>query len=708
MPDATHVSRTKDTTKDVTFSLACKRSLFIHSIALIPSQLLPRKDPNISISNFRPCLRAMAGFPRAPEIRGDTDDDASVHLHNYVGAARPLRSLDPIRRRAYDRQARDILESETAKKSRRYDYEDAFMKYSREIAGSDEEESSSDSDTQVEELPVVRTRAKRKRAKLAIPLDEPSPLWNLRLVGLVVGIVLLLMIPLPQLSSSGNVPLDSKAERQLGAKVAFLEQRVDSIAQTASLLSLQIDRSENPILLASLDTKLNKLEFQIRKLSEVDPKVIADIEALKAQLELLEPLGQDPSELQQRFNLLSERLEEYRKMTNEIESWKAQIDNFVTAKIKEHVPLFIENKQVHYLPEFQSWLRKYINDSANEHFTKNTWNEIENMVDGFVNVKILDEMHNFTSLFVSRDEFAADLEKAFELTEKKVTSELHLVLDKFDFSNSSRIDVSRATNRIALDNLLDVISKGSLKVDFASYKLGARVLGFLTTRARIPKSAFRKLFLGWYDYLNSNGITSPQNIVYNANNAISENSRMWLCGLSSCSIGVRLLAPIILTDIVLNSGGEGGGFTPDKASIYVKPRTRKDATKLEDFLESYRQEFLAPPRNKWLKKFYKIKEVELDRNLSFIKIPISIVNLKIPIRDIYVEFSSSKGSTGLLNLRAYGLTEYNAMRLDGAFSSLLDELAKQEQSLWDLDRVESRGLGFDSSRVLGEDDIHYS
>ena len=34
----------------------------------------------------------MTGFPEVPRFRGDTDEDASIHLYNTVGKAKPLRS----------------------------------------------------------------------------------------------------------------------------------------------------------------------------------------------------------------------------------------------------------------------------------------------------------------------------------------------------------------------------------------------------------------------------------------------------------------------------------------------------------------------------------------------------------------------------------------------------------------------------------------
>ena len=124
---------------------------------------------------------------------------------------------------------------------------------------------------------------------------------------------------------------------------------------------------------------------------------------------------------------------------------------------------------------------------------------------------------------------------------------------------------------------------------------------------------------------------------------------------------------------------------------------------LKEYLIKFRPDFLAPPKNKYLAKFFKIQEVQLSgqSSLEYIKLPVSIVNLKILTRDLYLEIESNEGSTGLCNVKVYGIEEFYSLKYADEFETFFEKAQQQEKK-------HEEFPVYDSLRVLGDDDYVYS
>lgn len=244
-----------------------------------------------------------------------------------------------------------------------------------------------------------------------------------------------------------------------------------------------------------------------------------------------------------------------------------------------------------------------------------------------------------------------------------------------------------STNTIILDDLLEIIGRGSVKVNYAAFSIGTRILGFLTSTGENSiegKSLARKVFLGWYDFLNSNGLQAPQNSKFNANNILFDGGQYWQCQSNMCYFGIRLPCPIILTDVIVSNPfteKPAGLHLPDSISIFIRPKTKSQAAALLEYSKKFGNHIPASD-SKYLSKYFKVMELDLDSGIPthYLQLPLSLVNLKISSRDLFVQIRSTQGNTGLYNIKAYGLTEFAAEKYGHQFDTLLAKLTLDEEA----------------------------
>lgn len=198
--------------------------------------------------------------------------------------------------------------------------------------------------------------------------------------------------------------------------------------------------------------------------------------------------------------------------------------------------------------------------------------------------------------------------------------------------------------------------------NFASYEEGARVLGFLTTQHGKQQGfpLFRAIFLGWYEYLTSQGLNAPDRLRFNANNALSRQAPYWECKSNLCSIGIRLTTNVALREIVLSvpySGRPANLDTPRTVSIFIKPRHQAHANLLRSLLaDDMPSKAKSSKITPFLKKFVKVMEAELNPRLELntIVLPSNLTNLNIPLRDVYIELESMEEPIGVFEIIANG------------------------------------------------------
>lgn len=687
----------------------------------------------------------MAGFAKIPLVRGDTDDDASIHLHSHVGPSKP------ISYQRYDREIMDLLngskvsseKNSSDAQARRYNLQ--FQKFTESSpfeSDDDEELTQVEDDLDFERVPLPtkttpkdkvhsvshlssnsskRRAARSKRGSFSAPSsvqDETSASQSNKLLNLLryviaflIGVMILFLLPRLMFGNSKS-PLDLSS---VNARIDEVSDRVGALDEISYALDQQIDliSSKQETLSKSMHFKIEALEATLQGLqsslgdgARVN-RIEEDLKECKKQINLgLEMLSGNPGEFEEKVNQISEKLTQLLRVTDGILTTKDQLVKEIVQKLPEHVPVFIKNGKIQYLPEFYDFLTSFVSNSKGENKENPTWNKFLSQHGSQMKSYVDDLVGTAGVKYLSKAQFEESLHEKLAANNRALMTKFNHMLDKIDFlRNSSSVDLGVSGNRVILDNLLDVVGKGSVKVNFADYKLGARILGFLTTTgidSYKSKSLARTIFLGWYDYLTSSGLRSSKNMKFNANNVLVDGGQYWQCESRVCSVGIRLSSPVIATDLIINNPSVGKPqelLLPEVLSIYIKPRKRSDAEKLEQYMK-FRLDFVYKQLdNKFLSKFFKVQEVHLKtKSIEHIQLPKTIINMRIPTRDIYVEISSRHGVTGLFNLKVYGITEYNSFKFVENFESILDHLGdeKEEKEYTEL---------YDSSQLLDEDYI---
>lgn len=117
--------------------------------------------------------------------------------------------------------------------------------------------------------------------------------------------------------------------------------------------------------------------------------------------------------------------------------------------------------------------------------------------------------------------------------------------------------------------------------------------------------------------------------------------------------------------------------------------------------------------NKFLTKFINVKNFKLEpsKAINILKLPINLINLKIPIRDIYLKLNCPSGTKcGLYNVKIYGINEYNSYKftqeLDLITARLQEEIQEEElnndgNSYEETEFIENNG------EILGDDELYW-
>lgn len=699
----------------------------------------------------------MTGFPRVPpQIRGDTDDEASIHLYAQVGPAKPL----PNKRKTADLQILKVLnEWENNELSGIRDPQtEKFLRGFNEFAASgnivefsesedeNDNDSADDSDATVHSAANQSSHAKtfeslkrnRTTSHEKFPLEtEANPFrddnpevsgevntsleaqktasyTNLAIAFSILFLVISVYFALrtTQVAKS-NTPVANFGT--LVSRFTAVEGQIQDLSQLAQGLSSRQDTVESKYdaLMGSLNKKFDIIST---KFSELDTSLnnnsrfqlltqgFAD---LKLKVDSFEVLS-NPELLDPKLNEISLKLSQLSEVNTNLESIKSALLKELLDSLPSKVPVYIKNKKIHYIPEFHKYLYSFIDSYYNEHSQNVTWDKFiaanEINIKNYVSTAVKDS----GILSVNRESVERFINKKLTENNELIWSELNNVIDNLNVGDHNSTAFSIPANKVLLDSILDVFAKGSVKVNYADYKLGARVLGFLTKTGDLDplKSLVRKAFLGWYDYLNSNGLKSPTQWKYNANNALVDGGEIWQCEENQCSIGIRLFSPVILTDFVFK-GPENAPddySAPSSVSIYVKPKNPRQVSLLKEYLAKFKVNFKTTSNNRYSKKFIKVKEAKLDsqKAVNQVKFPVSLINMRIPVKDIYIEIHSrGKKPTGLFNIKAFGISEYSSYKYSEEFNSLLDKREEQDSEPAEYD-FEDFGAG---SEVLGDDEM---
>ncbi|GEQ66876.1 hypothetical protein JCM33374_g539 [Metschnikowia sp. JCM 33374] len=647
----------------------------------------------------------MTGFPNLPQTRGETDDDASIHLYSRVGPARP------IMKSKYDKQIMNILNQPRTRKSKPKKIDSSarlnekfsrFVNYENQISDSESDE------TQVEEEPFTENKHRVSKQKEAIPIvakekSARKPVITNWIFGFSLGVILIIFV----LSGAKkmDVPTMPSDLSVLRDRLYSVEEKVSVLNHISEALDNQVDimESKQTDFITSIRSELESVEISLSEckgnvsLTQNQYRTLQEeMNIFRKTINGLEIITETPADLEDRISQISHKIAQLSKAGANLQEIKSDIVEDFMSKLPNYVPVYIKNNKIHYIPEFHQFLQSFV-ERYDSKSSQNWKSFIEESGKDF-QIYLKDLVKASQVEFISKAEFEKILNERLADLNQSLNSRYMKILEHIDLNkNVSKVNLAEAGNKVVLDNLLEIIGKGSVKINYADYNLGSRILGFLTTTgndSNRQKSFARKLFLGWYDYLGSNGLSAPKNLKLNANNILLDGGEYWQCESNWCSAGVRLSSPIILTDLILNNPPEErpkGLNIPTSISIYIKPRKKSQALKLEEYLGLTKHKS-SRTHNKYLAKFHKVLEVSLNGEMSMehIQVPLSLVNMKILVKDIFVEIESRGGFTGLYNIKAYGLSEFNAYKYSQQFESLLDKLPHTNEAsgieFWEQDR----------------------
>lgn len=338
------------------------------------------------------------------------------------------------------------------------------------------------------------------------------------------------------------------------------------------------------------------------------PGAVSDFsEVLQTQLAVLES----------RQKALFEQLHaEVNDLKSQIERVGSRIQNverrIESESIPEYAPVFVKDKKIHYIPEFQRLVEKLVHS-----------------VD--VEAAVVEQLNQHMPLLLESPHLETLLKEEVQKQTQTLTRQLNLLTERTDLGNSS----------FPLDKVLETLSRRP-GVNYADHSLGARTLGFLTQQKKEPRSLARKLLLGWFDFLQS--VKAPQSLRHHANNALADTDVAWTCALPRCSIGIRLSSAVTLTHLAIDADADA------TVLLYIKPRAR-DADRLVGYLLRFHPHYV---HLRVLKRFYKVSEQPLLRHM---KLPVTIVNMGLCVHDIYLEIVAAR-PVAITQIRAYGVTEH--------------------------------------------------
>lgn len=735
----------------------------------------------------------MSGFPRIPNLIGDTDDEASIHLHSRVGPGRPLVPKENRRARAEDEIIRILEEEDDDDEPASYNGGNAeghthdndtenefnrrfaiFQKTGR-IDGMDSDADNSDAETRVdssdgEDLQEESDAEEAEDYYSALYKDQdrvsrPPPKakdsgkatnrknkykssykpnkglfdsirWTKEETGS---------------DSAGLIVNSSKKNIILYGVISFLVTFVLLLIYERDTIFDTVGQSVLKERIYGINSRFKSLEYKIDELTRSTSEILAK----KLLEDIPERHGEDAT------GLVSKKIEEVLQKFDEMNSKFVTNEEFASLDRKVlTLPQSGDHKEEVYQLEgyIDEITQKLNNLSQNYNTTDFIRGEIMKEMSAVVPKELHEMLKNTWGLFLQDNEgnlnayikqkidrlglknsdlslIEKRLIKRLNENNKRVWEAINNVIDRLNLNSTVNGSGERATygtsnyvntnDKVLLSNLLGTFAKGSVKVNYAEYVLGARILGFLTQTSistdangrihssNVPsdRSLARKVFLGWYDYLTSNGVSAPKEWKYNANNLLIDGGEYWQCKDKLCSVGIRLSSPVILTDLVIKTPHIHGGdsvalsenrytdsgskksvlYPPSHVSVYVKPKSVQHAKVLAQYQVSRpdqdADELRETRKSPYLKKFFKVKEAVLEPSatINHIRLPVSLVNLKIPCLDIYIEFHADKSPTGAYNVQAYGVSELSSYKYSQDFDMLIDRLAQIEQAQYNDD-----------------------
>lgn len=662
----------------------------------------------------------MSRFPGLPSIIGDTDDDASIHLNSKVGPARPLPKMNDKARlinnilnsepdvvdNSYnslftkyfsgitnepgveqqveepmnDHGPESVIEKEKngdVELNDDDDLEDIDYEDNQDDIGDDGEDLDFDDDTEVESESEDTDNIK-KSVEQAPSVASLDPFKIFLVLFMLQSIVVFFYLNRQRTSTS--TPVDNYFE--INSKFNIIDKQINELSSKheSSLESLN-----------SLDSQLNKIVENTNKFQEssfqISQELLVKYNSLDSKLSQLS-LVTNATEVKENLNDLI-------NINKNIETVKEDIIHQLIDILPSHLPIYIKNNKVHYIPEFNKFLYNFVDSYMKENDSK-TWQEFLNTHKESLQSYISKIMQESNLKGMGKGEFQKLLQDKFKENNEEIITKFNNLIDNLDINGTEANDKTLRFNGdlIFLNNILEFLSKGSINVNYADYKLGSRILGFLTSAPHDNKSLPRKLLLGWYDYLVES-VPQPSDLKYNANNLLIDGGSSWVCNPDNsniCSVGVKLSNPIIMTDLILKSTDLQ--TIPKFVSIYVKPTSRKSFEDIVAYLNEFKIDFNLPTSsNKYLRKFVKIKEAKLEMTpLNHIKVALSLINLRIPIKDVYIEFHGTNQNEmiEMFNLKVYGISEYNSYKYNKEFETIIDSLKDQ------FEQVPTRELKIDN------------
>lgn len=649
-------------------------------------------------------------------MTGDTDDDASVHLYKRVGPSMPPASHSATN----NQRIIDILNEGDDKRlySRDYNSEFRIFQQTGNVVGLSEPESEYDDDTEVEDAddsvnainskisnaaPALTLRA---RAHPDAAITQPRGWFaSSRTSRLFIGVassLLLVVVVLVLALSQTSTAISGLTTITLANKIRNLEATTFQLAEKHK--ALEVSQSS---LTASLNAKFDVIsaEFRNMKASLLDShqyeSLHNEFENLKESVALVLHHS-DPKGLESQLNKVTKELDKLSRIGSDIEHIKQDILNTLLGQLPDMIPIYVKDKKLHFIPEFQRFLYSFIEKYNHEN---PIWD----------NEELVAALRSHAGEeTLAKDQLEQFLKTKMDANNKAIWSKVTELVENLSLADQGNATLARATNQVLLDNLLDVFAQGSVKLNYADYNLGARILGFLTRLApesgvRRNKSLARKVFLGWYDY-----IKGPKEWKYNANNVLLDGGDYWECLANECSIGIRLFTPVIATDLIVKGASltqpdTGMLSSPSKISLFIKPKNPHQVEPVQKLLSAFSDAgSLDTSHDKYLSKFINVKTFDLNpmSSVNQLRLPISLVNMRVPIRDMYLQIHCEEGSRcAVFNIRVYGISEHNAYKLTNDVSLMAEKLQHGEA---EGDRVAllhtTNAIYVHSNDALGDDE----
>ncbi|RCK58787.1 hypothetical protein Cantr_07183 [Candida viswanathii] len=600
----------------------------------------------------------MNGFPQVPRFRGDTDEDASIHLNHTVGKAKPLRPSNyyglPNSSVSIDDKISSVLREGEGEEEEEEEIDEDYInetymkflndEFDDEADDNDYEyeyEGGSDSDTYRDEGGIrsdgsISEDLSRSHlddhsyVSLLDRLDKPngtterrSPfheksVFNDTEYHDAVGEdhseddryssdedTPVVIESIKRAKSQMPNPDNNNKKASFNWKLAIVISIVSFLMTSIGYLLINGDRITLPelnfpesIRLAKLDGRLHRLEQDLKKSRSDQQDVL-----LQVQYEI---------------NQLNERL-----------------SRGLETGGKSNDIIQLNNNMIQVTPEFHQFLCEFI-DNYQKSYLDEKLGSLENLSD----IKELKEYVNTM------------IKSSVDSIKQEVKADYDGLLDNLTFVNSTIVEPS--SNKIWVDSVLNLISRGSTLVNYADYSSGARILGFLTTPkedATTDYNVLQKMIYGWWIY--NERIT--QHDKYNANHVILDDDILWQGG---DEIGIRLSSGIIPTDIIIECELERSQLV----EVGFKPSTKSGYDKL-----NYGK--VNSSDNKYITKFKLIKQAKIKSGINHIRLPIRFINQKIAGRDLYFKFDKD---LDINSIKVYGITEINAIKYQDKLSLLVE------------------------------------